>query len=55
MVQMIVYFNVSVNVVSENDSLLIMQWHQQGKKSLNMGGNSPVNNMSQHLFSGIGF
>jgi hypothetical protein len=29
--------NVTTNVISENDSLLIMQWSQPGKKSLDMG------------------
>lgn len=28
---------ITVKVISENDSLLIMQWQQQGKKNLNSG------------------
>lgn len=28
---------IAVKVVSENDSLLSMQWQQEGKKTLNMG------------------
>ena len=28
---------INVKVVSENDSLLSMQWQQEGKKTLNMG------------------
>ena len=28
---------IAVKVVSENDSLLSMQWRQEGKKTLNMG------------------
>ena len=29
--------NVTTSVVSENDSLLVLQWQQPGKKALNMG------------------
>lgn len=31
------FSRITVNTVSENDSLLMMQWQQPGKKPLNMG------------------